>query len=711
MKSTRIVKILCLLCAAVLPLVAQGQFYYATNDDGTITITGFSLSPYDPIIVPSTINGRTVTGIGNNAFTGIVTCNVTIPDTVTSIANNAFGGNRSVVNVSIGNGLTNIEDFAFAFCSSLTSVLIQGNAPATGGTTVFGADTNVTVYYTFGTTGWGPTFCLVPTVLWNPPGYNYTTNNATVTITGYTGSGGSVTVPASIHSLPVTCIGSNAFYQCNSLTYISIPNTVTNISDSAFSGCSNLTVAVIPTSVGSVGDFVFADCTSLGGIYFLGSAPTVGSGVFSGDTNAAVYYLLGTTGWGATFGGLQTVQLNVPYSYTNYSGTISITGYTGSGGAAVIPSTINGLPVTAIVSNAFNRCGSLTSVSVPDSVITIGDNAFSGCSNMTSVTLSTNIANIYNGVFSGCSRLASITIPPNVTSIGASAFAQGTSLTNVTIPNNVTSIGDSAFAGCNNMLGITLPTNITSIGNGLFSRCSDLTNVTIPGNVASIGSNAFYGCTSLISITVPNSITNIGDNAFSGCSKLTSIVLPNSITSIGNALLSGCSSLTNVTIPNSVTTIGYYAFAHCASLRSLIIPNNVTNIGFDAFSLCFNLKGVYFEGNAPNVGSSAFLATSATVYYLPGATGWGTTFGSPPVPTAVWKPQIQSNDGNFGVRPDGFGFNITWASNMVVVVQVSSNLAGPSWTAMATNNLTNGLFYFSDPVWTNYPARFYRVSS
>jgi hypothetical protein len=94
-----------------------------------------------------------------------------------------------------------------------------------------------------------------------------------------------------------------------------------------------------------------------------------------------------------------------------------------------------------------------------------------------------------------------------------------------------------------------------------------------------------------------------------------------------------------------------------------------------------------------------------TVYYLPGAKGWGPMFGG--FPTVLWNPQIQP--GSFGVRTNQFGFTITGTSNIVVVVQASTNLANPVWSPLATNTLTSGSFYFSDPRWTNYPARFYRL--
>ena len=148
-------------------------------------------------------------------------------------------------------------------------------------------------------------------------------------------------------------------------------------------------------------------------------------------------------------------------------------------------------------------------------------------------------------------------------------------------------------------------------------------------------------------------------------------------------------SLTSVTIPNSVTNIGSYAFAHCTSLN-----------------------GVYFQGNAPSVGSSVFDGdNNATVYYLPGTTGWENFAQLTGLPTVLWNPQVQTSDASFGVRTNQFGFNITGTSNLVIVVEACTNLANPIWSPVGTNTLTGGSSYFSDPQWTNYPARFYRLRS
>ena len=131
-----------------------------------------------------------------------------------------------------------------------------------------------------------------------------------------------------------------------------------------------------------------------------------------------------------------------------------------------------------------------------------------------------------------------------------------------------------------------------------------------------------------------------------------------------------------------------------------------------AFYYCTNLTAVYFQGNAPvpTNDSTVFINDSfATIYYLPGTTGWGSTFDSRP--TVLWNPQAQTSGDSFGVRTNRFGFNITASTNVPIVVQASADLANPAWTPLFTGTVTNGSIYFSDPTWTNYPNRFYRIRS
>jgi hypothetical protein len=219
-------------------------------------------------------------------------------------------------------------------------------------------------------------------------------------------------------------------------------------------------------------------------------------------------------------------------------------------------------------------------------------------------------------------------------------------------------------------------------------------------------------------VTIPNNIngltvTTIGLDAFNILTSLTCVTIPDSVTTIGINAFSSCYSLTNVTIGNSVTSIGVFAFGECYSLTSVTIPGSVTSIGVDAFGSCSSLTSVYFQGNSPtpNNDSTVFNFDTATVYYLPGTTGWSTGFdGRLTVPWFLPNPQILNNGPGFGVQPGGFGFTISWATNASVVVQAATNLANPVWIPVSANTLTGGTNYFSDPQWTNYPERFYRVA-
>ena len=153
----------------------------------------------------------------------------------------------------------------------------------------------------------------------------------------------------------------------------------------------------------------------------------------------------------------------------------------------------------------------------------------------------------------GNSSVTSITIPNSVTSIGVAAFYSCTSLTSIIIPNSITSIGVSAFVDCTSLASITIPNSVTRIGNNTFYGCTSLASITIPDSVTSIGNSVFYGCFGLTTLTIPSSVTSIGNFVFSNCTGLTSITIPNSVTSIGNSAFYGCTSLVNVYLPTRFT--------------------------------------------------------------------------------------------------------------------------------------------------------------
>ena len=221
----------------------------------------------------------------------------------------------------------------------------------------------------------------------------------------------------------------------------------------------------------------------------------------------------------------------------------------------------------------------------------------------------------------------SVTIPDSVTSIGDSTFYGCSGLTSVTIPGSVTSIGLMAFERCSGLTSVTIPDGVTSIGESAFSGCSGLMSVTIPDSVTSIGRDAFYGCSCLTSVTIGNGVTSIGWYAFYGCSGLTSVTIPDSVTSIGSSAFSGCRGLTSVTIGNGVTSIGGSAFYGCTGLTSVTIPDSVTSIGSSAFSGCGGLAKIIFEGSAPTIGSLSFSGVDNTcyIYVRRDSQGWGVT--------------------------------------------------------------------------------------
>lgn len=324
------------------------------------------------------------------------------------------------------------------------------------------------------------------------------------------------------------------------------------------------------------------------------------------------------------------------------AGTRNDLGYTISGnnceGDITIPSIVSdgtdNYTVTAIGEESFFDCSELTSIILPESIISIGSRAFHGCENLISINIPEGVTSIESYVFYNCYNLPSLTLPDRVTSIGTCAFYGCLNLTSINIPAGVTVIEDYTFSSCISLPSITLPAGLTSIGRSAFSACESLTSLTIPEGATSIGEHAFGsctsmtsinipervtsiemrtfdGCSSLTSINIPEGVTSIGDNAFQECTSLTSINIPDGVTSFGKCVFEGCSSLTSIQIPERWTSIGNDAFIGCSGLTSINIPEGVTSIGERAFSGCSNLPSINLPEGVTSIGRNAFFGCSS----------------------------------------------------------------------------------------------------
>ena len=491
---------------------------YMVNADGTTcTITGLGTITDTDIVIPEKIDGYTVTAIGERAFYGCKNLtSVTIGGGVTTIGTYAFGG-TGITSVTIGSNVTSIGNSAFESCKNLTAITIPNSVKSIGNHAFNSCTALASVTFGNGVT--------------------------TIGDSAFYGCAGlsSITIPYG-----VTIIDDFAFASCQGLTSVTIPDSVTSIGEYAFAWSENLTNIKFEGTVaqwsaiskGSYWDSGIpatavacddgAGCFTCVVVVDAAVAPTCSqTGLTEGKHCSACGVVLtaqevvpatGNHSYGdwvttkqptTTEEGIkeracscgatetQTIEKLIPklaYAVNADGTTCTITGLGNvTDTNLVIPEEIDGYTVTAIGEGAFDGSLSLTSVTIGDSVTSIGEWAFSSC-NISRVTIGNSVTSIGEWAFFGCSRLSSITIPDSVTSIGSYAFSGCASLTSVTIGNGVTSIGECAFGTCTYLRSVTIGDSVTSIGYDAFEGCTSLSSIQFKGtatqwNAITKGSN------------------------------------------------------------------------------------------------------------------------------------------------------------------------------------------------------------------------------
>ena len=308
----------------------------------------------------------------------------------------------------------------------------------------------------------------------------------------------------------ITTIGNYFFQVCTSLTSVTIPSSVTSIGWSSFRNCTSLTEITIPSSVTSISNYAFSGCTSLSSITCLATtAPTLGTDVFYAlPSSGTLIYPCDSdyNTWLEQLGWEKNACNSAKYDITatfNVQSTTAPTVICGSGRTSAFTEMyVDGVQIDVTSAHTFNTTGEHTVQYMLADNTTITNSAFQGCPRMTSIELPDTLITISGSSFYGCTSLSSVTIPDNVTSIGGSAFSGCSSLNEVVIPNSVTSIASSTFSHCSSLRKITIGSGVQEIGVSsyallelpVFTGCTKLTEiVSLATTAPKLGSKAFNG--------------------------------------------------------------------------------------------------------------------------------------------------------------------------------------------------------------------------
>ena len=478
----------------------------------------------------------TINSIGSSAFEGCSSLtSISLPNTVKTIEQNAFRNCSSLTEISLPLALTSLGNYAFS--DSGLSEINFNDALETIGANVFRNCSSLTEIS-------------LPLALTSLGDYAFSNsglkeinfNDALETIGAYAFNGTNLT-EVNLND-KITSLAKYTFADCKNLKSVSLNDGLVKIGQYVFNGCSNLASISIPESVEEIGRNAFYDCTSLKTADFA-SVADVCKIKFESIAANPIYYAKKLH-----INGEEVTELEIPqtvteigdYAFYNCAGLTKVVipnSVTSLGGSAfyscsgltkaVIPNS-----VTSLGNYVFNNCSSLTKVVIPNSVTSLGYYAFYNCSGLTDVTVGNSLNEISNQ-FNGCTSLKSLTLADGVNPIDLSGLDITSNLTSLymgreilnangfsnlvtlEVGNAVEEIKDSEFSGCRYLASLTLGGGLKSIGESAFANCVKLAEVVVPQNVETIGASAFAGNTSLSEITMGYAVKTIGEKAFDGC--------------------------------------------------------------------------------------------------------------------------------------------------------------------------------------------------
>ena len=496
---------------------------------------------------------ESVTKINNNVFEGCsALTDITLPQGLTSIGNSAFYKCSALQTLDIPKSVKRIYNDAFSGCKQLSTLYIRGvlESFCMNRDLFSGMGKQAKLYVTssevekFQAIYDGEVYALPDheAGFFDFEGFSYkvlSKSDNTVCLYGPIEEdqlGGDVQIPDVVsyegQDYIVTKISSKAFFECDQLMSIKLPDNITEIGDFAFTRCYQLKIINLPKNLKRIGEYAFLSCSQIEEL----SLPS-------------------------------TLTDISKYAFTGCSGLRSLLVDDGNPAFLCEDGVLFNHDKTTLV--LFLAQNDKTHYDIPVTVTTISPTAFSG------------------------SKLESITLPPTLTEIGDGSLAGLTQLKSVSIPASVAAIGKLAFDNCKSLREIEIPNSVQSIGSAAFIGCTSLTKVLLPEGLVRIEGFLFDGCTSLSEVNIPEGVNYIGLATFRNCSHLPALQLPQSVTIIDDEAIKGCTSLTEFTIPDKVESVGWDAFVGCSGLEKLTIGRSVKELGGGTFYGCDNIRQVW----------------------------------------------------------------------------------------------------------------------